>query len=131
VRSVFISYSTNDRTFVEQHILPTLKERGIKVWYSKDDILTADEWHEKILCGLRDSDWFLVVLSRNAILSEWVKDETNWACEYRKGKIVPVLREPCQKEDLHIRLLRIQYVDFQQPSPEAKAILLRRFDDDD
>jgi serine/threonine-protein kinase len=53
-----------------------------------------------------------------------VKDEAHWAIEERPGRIIPVLMEDCDVRDLHIRLPRIQYVDFRTVDEEARRRLL-------
>src|SRR5262245_46867965 len=109
---VFISHSTEDRTLVRKQILDPLFRAGIEIWYSVDSIRTADHWERTILQGLQGCDWFLVVLSPRAAKSEWVKDELHWAMEERQGRVIPVLIEPCDLRQFHIRLPRIQVLNF-------------------
>ena len=108
---VFISHSTQDRDFVEQHIVSLLESNGIATWYSKVSIQSASEWERSILNGLEQSSWFLVVMSESSNQSEWVKDEVFWAIDHRKSKIIPVLIDQVEMSDFHIRLRRIQAVD--------------------
>jgi len=126
---VFVSHSSKDRGFVQNNLLPPLKENGIAPWYSEDDIMTADEWERKIVQGLKDCDWFLVVMSPNSVGSDWVRAEVHWAVQERKGRIVPVLLATCNPADLHLRLLNIQYVDFRPGRDEACKKLLARWED--
>ncbi|HWW73865.1 MAG TPA: toll/interleukin-1 receptor domain-containing protein, partial [Pyrinomonadaceae bacterium] len=63
---VFISHSFLDTEFVEREIIPLLTESGLEVWYSEKNIEPGAEWGEKLNIGLRDCDWFLVVLSPNS-----------------------------------------------------------------
>src|SRR5580704_3397167 len=120
---VFVSHSTKDRVLVEREIISLLNAHGIETWYSKDNIRTADHFERTIRKGLESCDWFLVVMSPNAVDSEWVKDEVHWAVEERPGKLVPVLIGDCKPRDLHIRMGRIQYVDFLH-DPDAGRRLL-------
>lgn len=122
---VFISHSTRDRAFVEREIVHLLSQHGIETWFCKDDIRTADEWERTIFKGLESCEWFLLAMSAHAAESEWVKDEVHWAIDERPGKIVPVLIGACKPRDFHIRMGRIQYVDFLQNRDEAKVRLLR------
>ncbi len=124
---VFVSHSARDREFVRGEIIACLHAAGIETWYSEDDIRTADHWERSILAGLRACDWFLVVMSRNSARSEWVKDELHWAMEHRAGRIVPVLIGGCEPQDFHIRLARIQYVQFKDADPQACDQLVQRF----
>jgi serine/threonine protein kinase len=127
-RRVFVSHSTKDREFVEREIISQLEQNGIKTWYSKVDIQTAAEWERSILHGLESCPWFLLVMSPKSVSSEWVKDELTWAIDKRPNRIVPVLIEDCELRDFHIRLARIQYVDFRTPSREVRAQLMKLFE---
>ena len=73
-----------------------------------------------IQTGLEQSDWFLVVLSPNAIESEWVKAEVGWAMVYRKGKVIPILHKDCEAHKVHLLLWNIQHLRFEDDSPETK-----------
>lgn len=122
--SVFISHSSRDRESVERDIISPLRAHGIDTWYSTDDIETASEWERQIREGLTKCEWFLVVLSPQSVESEWVRREAHWAVMKRMGKIVPVMLETCEPEDLHLGLLPIQYIDFRDNREQALERLL-------
>ena len=121
---VFISHSTQDRDFVEREIIPALHRAGIETWYSKMDIHASDRWERSIHQGLQDCDWFLLVMSPRSMQSEWVHDELHWAMDHRFGRIVPVLIEECDPCEFHIRLQRLQYIDFRKERDQARSALL-------
>ena len=116
---VFISHSTKDEKFVERNILNLLNKNDIEVWYSKNDIETASEWERCIVSALESCDWYLVVMSTRSAKSEWVKDEVHWAFDNRPHKIIPVLIENCKIYNFHLRMPRIQYVDFRKATKES------------
>ena len=122
---VFVSHSTQDRGFIEAEIIGFLEGHGVGTWYSRDDIATAAHWERNIVKGLKDCDWFLVVLSPRSAQSEWVRDEVHWAIQHRGEQIIPVLMEACNLEDFHLRMPRIQFVDFRADLSEARQRLLR------
>jgi len=121
---VFISYSTKDRDFVEKEIIALLKEHNIGTWYSKDNIVTAEDWERSIVQGLKKCEWFLLVMSPNSASSRWVRSELAWALANREGKIIPVMIEKCDYIDFNLRLNTIQHVDFTNPDNEARRKLL-------
>jgi WD40 repeat protein len=121
---VFISHSTKDRARVEREIVALLNGHGIDTWYSRDDIQTADNWERTIARGLEACEWFLLAMSPHSAQSEWVKDEVHWAIDVRPGKIIPVLIDACDPRAFHLRLARIQYVDFTRELPSARLRLL-------
>jgi len=121
---VFLSHSTKDRRFVEDELKPALERSGIGTWYAHDDIQSAAQWERAIRQGLLCCNWFSVVLSPNAVDSEWVYTEVLWAMEKRQGRIVPVLIADCDPSDLHLRLGTIQHVDYRVDYEAARAKLL-------
>jgi serine/threonine protein kinase len=123
---VFVSHATRDRGFVEQEIIGFLESHGIETWYSINDVPSSSYWERTILKGLEISDWFLLVMSPRSAQSEWVKDEVHWAVDKRPRRIFPVLIEACDPHDFHIRLARIQHVDFREDREKARQNLLKR-----
>jgi len=122
--TVFISHASADRQAVEKNIVTLLTAHGIRVWYCKENIGTGTQWERAIREGLESCDWFLVVISPRAIDSEWVRCEVDWGIENRRGRIVPVLLEPCDPSRLHLKLRMIQHIDFADASSAAKERLL-------
>src|SRR5262249_51667433 len=125
--TVFVSHSTQDRKWVEKGIVAALSSHGIKPWYSKASISTASQWEREILRGMESCDWFLLVVSSHAAKSEWIKDELNWAVYNRPTRIVPVIMEECNLWDFHIRLPRIQNINFTRDLSGAKKALVGMF----
>lgn len=121
---VFISHSTHDQDFVEKELIELLHRHGVDTWYMRTHIRSAADWADTVLEALEACDWFLVVLSPHSVASEWVKDEVHWAIDHRQGRIVTVLVEECRIDRLHIRLPRIQHVDFRADLEAAREQLL-------
>ncbi|HEX9730790.1 MAG TPA: TIR domain-containing protein [Thermoanaerobaculia bacterium] len=126
--TVFVSHSSEDAHFIEQQIVPLLKSRNLNVWYSAESIQTAEEWERAIRRGLEASDWFLVALSPRSAKSKWVRRETGWAFANREGRIVPILIEACDPNDLHIGLNELQFADFRRDQQKGATRLLSAFD---
>ena len=125
---VFISHSVHDRHFVETGLVPALVHAGHGYWYSRESIMTAELWERSILRGLESCDWFAVVLSVRSAASEYVKDEINWAIEHRHGRVIPVMQSDCKLTDFHIRLPRIQYVDWRSDAKAARIAFIALLD---
>jgi hypothetical protein len=124
---VFVSHSSLDRAWVETEVVRPLEVNGIQTWYAPTRIESAAQWEREILRGMERCDWFLLVVSPRAADSEWVKDELNWAVHYRPTRIVPVVMEECNLWQFHIRLPRIQHIDFTREAESARRKLLARF----
>jgi hypothetical protein len=128
VNQVFVSHATEDRHWVESEVVLPLNGNGIKTWYSTKSIASAAQWEREILKGLESCDWFLIVVSLASSKSEWVKDELFWAMSHRPTRIVPVIYQMCDLWKFHIRLPRLQYVDFADRAV-AREKLLTSFSD--
>lgn len=121
---IFVSHSAHDRERIERELIGPLREHGLETWYSRQDIQAAAAWERSIREALDRCDWFLVALSPAALASEWVQTEVHWAVEHRWGRVVPVLLEPCDPTQAHLKLGRIQHIDFtNDPSAGLERLL--------
>jgi hypothetical protein len=77
-RIAFLSHSSLDKSFVRQ-LAADLTGAGITVWLDEQRIRVGESIPEKISQGLAESDFFLLVTSKNSLNSEWVKKELNSA----------------------------------------------------
>ena len=97
--NVFVSYSTKDRHWVEK-LVADLGAREVKVWYDRLEILPGKNIFDKVYSAIRNSDVLAVVLTRNAVQSQWVKEETEVAklqqFERKDITIIPLLFEDCE-----------------------------------
>lgn len=73
---VFLSYSRNDETMVKK-LYDILSNRGLRVWYDRNDIKGGDNWRQAIIGGIRGSRVFVPILTAN------VENEIMEAHEYR------------------------------------------------
>ncbi|MEA3345009.1 MAG: toll/interleukin-1 receptor domain-containing protein [Chloroflexota bacterium] len=123
---VFLSHSSDDRDFAGR-LVQVLRAHGIPVWFSRTDIVGAQQWHDEIGAALKRCDWFLVVLSPNSVESIWVKRELLFALQqdHFENKIVPVLLRLCDYEKLSWTLSIFQLVDFTHSFEDGCRDLLR------
>ena len=96
-----------------ERIANTLKQKGYVVWFDEWKIKVGDSIIDKINKGIVESDFLLVLLSKNSIKSKWVKEELNAAkmkeIAKRKVFILPVLLEDCEIPSL---ISDKRYADF-------------------
>src|SRR5438045_93317 len=109
---VFISHSNRD-VKIAKRIAATLRDHGVPSFFSPTNILGAQQWQNEILRALQRCDWFLVVLSPDAIKSMWVNRETAFALNDRRyeNRIVPLFYRDCDLGPL-AWLQLFQIVDF-------------------
>ncbi len=92
-RVAFISHSTLDKPFVRQ-LAVDLLAAGVKVWIDEQRIVVGDSIPEKVAQGVAESDFFVVVLSKNSVQSPWVTKELNHALvkeiERRRVTMYPI-----------------------------------------
>ncbi len=97
--SVFISYSTKDRGFVEQ-LVKDLRSNGVQPWYDKWEMLPGDSLTRKIGEAILENDFFIVILSPNSVNSEWVQQELSVALNRefgeRRVRVIPALLHDCE-----------------------------------
>ena len=74
---VFVSHSHVDDAFAER-LVKDLRAAGADAWLDKND-LGAGDFQARISAALSTCEWFVLVLTRNALASNWVVQEVNAA----------------------------------------------------
>ena len=109
-KRIFISYSHEDREFVER-LAKALHNAGEEVWWDRWEILGGDSLIQKIFEeGLAQAAAFVVVLSSESVKSKWVRQELDVATVRKiEGvtKIIPVVRDNVEIPTALRALLRI------------------------
>jgi hypothetical protein len=125
-QEMFLSHCSEDRDFADQ-LANVLRDNGVPVWYSPTNILAAQQWHDEIGAALKRCDWFMVVISPDALQSFWVKRELCYALQQRRylDRITPVLFRGCDYEQLSWTLSALQIVNFAEGFDKGCRDLLR------
>jgi formylglycine-generating enzyme required for sulfatase activity len=105
---IFVSYSRKDLTFIER-LAADLKKYQFKVWYDLSNLEGGSRWYKAIEQAIKDSQYVMVLLSPDAIASEWVNDEVAFARTHKK-KIIPLYYRPCE---LGLVYVSLNYIDVQ------------------
>ncbi|RZV67038.1 MAG: toll/interleukin-1 receptor domain-containing protein [Flavobacteriaceae bacterium] len=104
--TIFISYSRDDTDFVMK-LATKLRNAGADIWLDQLDIAVGENWDMAVQNALKESENFLIVLSKSSVASNNVMDEVGYALSENK-KVVPVLMEECE---IPFRLQRRQFAD--------------------
>jgi len=104
---IFISYSRKDIGFIRK-LAGDLEKAGYDVWWDLSDLRGGDDWLRVIPAEIEASEYFIVVLSPNSAVSDWVKKEYTQALSFGK-KIIPVM---LARSTVPFALNTINYVDF-------------------
>lgn len=108
----FLSHTSIDKPFVEK-LAADLRRLGINAWVDKYEIKVGESIFWKVEDGLKESEYFGIVLSPEALNSEWVRAEIASAWDKRmlikNHLILPILYRNCELPTL---LKSIKYADF-------------------
>ena len=94
-------------------VATALRAHGVPVWFSAVNILGAQQWHDEIGAALERCDWYIVLLSPDAVESKWVKRELCFALENDSysNRIIPVRYRDCDYKRLSWTLSGLQMID--------------------
>jgi len=111
-KSIFISHSSKDKKFAKW-LGADLKDAGHSPWLDEWSIKVGESIPKKVQSGIKESDFMIVILSKNSENSRWFENEwqTKYFNELESGmvQILPVLYESC----LIPELLKVKkYADF-------------------
>ncbi len=126
--SIFLSHTSIDKPFVEK-LAMDLRRMGVNAWYDKWDIKVGESITWRIEEGIRESEYLGIILSPEALNSEWVKSEigAGWVKQILTKKIMllPIYYRDC---DVPYFLLDRKYANFSvdyQSGLEELANVLR------
>ena len=127
-QQVFISYASADRT-IATRIAESLSTAGLRVWFSEWELQPGDSIASRIEEGLAASDVLLVLLSPNAVQSNWVQHE--WHADLdsqlrnRAVTLIPVLIDDCE---LPPALSDRKYIDLRTDFDNQIKVLIDQLD---
>ena len=89
---VFLSYAKPDEKLARR-IGDGLEQAGLTVWDYRREVLPGDLWSEKVTQALRGSDAMVVLLTPEAVHSDQVRWEIEYALSSQsfKNRLVPVI----------------------------------------
>ena len=105
---IFVSYAHKDSEIVFPE-LQELKQNGYRVWYD-EGIDPGNEWPEEVAKALSKASMFLVFISNNAVASQNVRNEINFAINNRKSFLAVYLFQSELPIGLQLRMGDIQAI---------------------
>ena len=104
-KKVFISYSHQNGEACEWIDSVLQKQGGFDVWYDRG-LIPGEVYRKRIAEVIRDSGYFIILLSQASVSSDWVLDEVEYAKKLHK-KILPIWIENVDlPDDLDMLLQR-------------------------
>ena len=111
---LFISHSSQDKGYANL-LYADLKDAGCIPWLDQWDILGGQSIPTEIEKGIDNSDFLLILLSKNSVASSWVRAEWESSIwdenQDKQVRVIPILIEECTIP----RFLKTKkYIDFRQ-----------------
>lgn len=130
-RQIFISHSSQDAD-VAQKLAADLRAQGWQTWIAPDSIRPGEKWVEAINRGLAESGVLVLLLTREAAASTYVRDETNYAIELmRYGdtvRVIPIEIEPVSPADIPFTWSSLQRISLRENYEAGLTTLLHELD---
>ncbi|MEH2289124.1 TIR domain-containing protein [Nostoc sp.] len=117
---VFLSYSEKERAFMEK-IAKILMRESFTVWINKTDIQSGTDFVESIYRGIEEADNLVFLMSPASLQSEYCQMELSHAFSFKK-RIIPVLIEQVDIEQIPIELRTLQFIDLTEPQQQEANI---------
>lgn len=106
--SIFISYSSKDTEFTNR-LVADLEQADHSVWQDQSTLRGGQDWLAEIDRAIHNCAIVILVLSPNAIESQWVQREIAQALNLQKP-VIPVLIK--EIDNLPFYLSRVHQIDF-------------------
>ena len=89
---VFISHAQEDDLLAIEMAF-ALRKQGLEVWLANQEIFPGDNWGERVAEGLRAADAMVVLLTEQALASQRVRSEIEFALGDKdySWRLIPVI----------------------------------------
>ena len=131
---VFISYSRLDYKDEKGNVIPdnvvskvknALTSAGVTYWFDEDGIHHGDDFAEKIVANIEESDIFIYLSTENSNKSPWTRKEIACAYELEK-KIIPVRVDDSRYDrSVMLRISDLDYIDYMKNPEKGMQELLK------
>lgn len=125
---VFISHANNDKTEYVDELKESLDKLKISVFYDTDSLEWGDDWKRRILEGVQQAEFAIIVISNNFFDREWTEKELTEFLnrQNRNGQkvILPILHKITvqQLRDKYPSVADIQALDSSKYSCDEIAL---------
>jgi WD40 repeat protein len=116
--NVFISYSRQDKTFVERlHAALVAAQR--ETWVDWQGIPPSAEWLGEVYAAIESADTFIFVLSPDSLTSEICRSEVDHALGFKK-RIIPIVCRDIEDRQIMEPIAALNWIFF-RPSDDFDA----------
>jgi hypothetical protein len=121
---IFICHAEEDLPFLQEDLFGLIDALGLDYWYSEESV-TRGVFDTAIVNALQEADWILLVMSPHSCASPYVKGEVIWTLDNKPAQLIALRISDCKPEEIHLRLLGFQYIDFTRNKKAAREKLIR------
>lgn len=125
-RQVFVSYAQADKK-VAREVVASIRDAGLRMWIDTWELAPGDSIVEPLQKAIATSDIILILLSKNAVASDWVRYELTAALyrelQDRAVTVIPALIEDCVIPPV---LADRQFLDLRRDLPAAMRRLVQQ-----
>lgn len=114
---IFISYAREDFQHARE-LYQRLKAQGFRPWMDKVDLLAGQPWQPALERAMRESDFFVLLLSRNSVMKRgFVQREIRTALDLWEDKLaddiflIPIMLEAMAWEEVPEAISKFQWVE--------------------
>lgn len=122
---IFISHSSKNSDFFNR-LTKDLEEAGMNVWKFTEEVQAGDDMTQSVKQALNEIDYYIIVLSKPSVISEWVNFELSATlineASRQENLVIPVLIEECE---IPSSIRNRMYIDFRNNYDVALAQLVR------
>jgi len=83
---IFIAYTSEDTAFAGQIKNSLSKIREFRPYLAVEYPIPGENFKERIQNAIQDSNYFIVILTKDGVASQWVNQELGYACAIRRKK---------------------------------------------
>lgn len=120
---LFISYSRKNSIIVDQ-LYDQLCSSGFSVWVDREAIQAGDYWRSKIVNAIERSDFFIIALSKDSVISKNVLKELDLAENFNIPVVPVIIEEVDIPSEMQYQLSGIQRLDFLSDFAAGYELLL-------
>ncbi len=130
---VFISHASEDKERFVIDFATKLREKGVDAWLDKWEMKPGDSLVDKIFEeGIKGSEAFIIILSKNSINKKWVREELNSAVVQKiekSTKLIPVIIDESIEVPVSLKhTVWITIKDLQHYVEDFEQLLLSIYD---
>ena len=118
---VFICHSSKDKERFVRDFATKLIDNGVDTWFDEWEIKLGDSLASKIFEGIKECDFFIIILSKNSVKSKWVKEELDSATIKRieeKTRIIPIIIDNIGEDEIPYEIKHLHWIKINEDNYE-------------